>query len=101
MDISDPRKVIKKEVFTAAVEAQVRRLTNCTETLYNDTRARCLAKLAEVLPEGLDRIDAELRLVYAAAGKPEHWKLFRQDVQHVETPEMRAEAVGWLKRHLS
>lgn len=40
----------------AAVDEQMRRLTNCTETLYNDARARCLAKLVEVLPPGLDRI---------------------------------------------
>ena len=40
----------------SAVEAQMRRLTNCTEIFYNDARARCLAKLAEVLPAGLDRI---------------------------------------------
>ncbi|MHB1131916.1 MAG: aspartate aminotransferase family protein [Chloroflexota bacterium] len=39
-----------------AVEAQMRQLTNCTEVFYNDARARCLAKLAEVLPPGLDRI---------------------------------------------
>jgi dienelactone hydrolase len=51
-------------------------------------------------PEGLDRIDRELRDVYAKAGHPERWKLFRQDVAHVETPQMRAEALeflrGWL-----
>jgi dienelactone hydrolase len=48
-------------------------------------------------PDGLDRIDAELRKVYAAAGKPENWRLFRQDVGHQETPEMRALTVEWLR----
>lgn len=51
-------------------------------------------------PKGLDRIDAELRRVYAQAGHPEHWRLVRQDVKHQETPEMRAEIVEWLKRYL-
>lgn len=51
-------------------------------------------------PEGLDRIDRELREVYSSLGKPEHWRLFRQDVKHVETPEMRAEAVAWLRKYL-
>ncbi|HBY63564.1 MAG TPA: hydrolase [Solibacterales bacterium] len=51
-------------------------------------------------PAGLDRVDRELKAVYAAAGKPEHWKLLRYDVAHVETPEMRAEVMAFLKRHL-
>ena len=51
-------------------------------------------------PVGLDRVDRELRQVYTKAGKPEHWKLFRQDVGHQETPEMRAEIVNWLKNYL-
>ncbi len=51
-------------------------------------------------PKGLDRIDRELRAVYAAAGKPGNWKMFRQDVGHVETPEMRREALGFLGTHL-
>jgi dienelactone hydrolase len=51
-------------------------------------------------PRGLDRIDAELKQVYAKAGKPEHWRLFRQDVGHQETPEMRAEIVAFLKKYL-
>ena len=50
---------------------------------------------------GLDRIDAELRKVYAADGAPEGaWRLFRQDVPHAETPEMRAEVVKFLKKWL-
>jgi dienelactone hydrolase len=50
--------------------------------------------------KGLDRIDRELRAVYAKLGKPEHWKLFRQDVAHVETPEMRRESLEFLTRFL-
>ena len=51
-------------------------------------------------PGGLDRIDRELKAVYAKAGEPDRWKLFRQDVAHVETPEMRGEALEFLRRHL-
>lgn len=51
-------------------------------------------------PAGLDRIDAELREVYAAAGAPDAWKLARFGVGHVETAAMRAEIINWLKRWL-
>jgi dienelactone hydrolase len=51
-------------------------------------------------PAGLDRVDAELRKVYAAAGHPDRWRLFRQEVGHQETPEMRIEIVTFLKKHL-
>ncbi len=51
-------------------------------------------------PAGLDRIDRELRKVYADAGHPDRWKLFRQDVGHQETSEMRAEIVAFLKQNL-
>jgi dienelactone hydrolase len=51
-------------------------------------------------PAGLDRIDRDLKETYAQAGRPDHWKLFRQDVEHVETPEMRREALAFLRRHL-
>jgi dienelactone hydrolase len=51
-------------------------------------------------PEGLDRIDAELKKVYAAAGKPQNWRLFRQDVGHQETPEMRSLILEWLRTRL-
>ncbi len=51
-------------------------------------------------PKGLDRVNSELKKVYAAAGHPERWRLFRQDVGHQETPEMRAEIVEFLKKHL-
>ncbi len=51
-------------------------------------------------PEGLDRIAADLERAYAAAGKPAHWKLVREDVEHEETPLMRREALQFLKTFL-
>ena len=50
--------------------------------------------------EGLDIIDAELKKAYAAAGKPEHWKLLRYDVGHQETPEMREQIRQWFVKYL-
>jgi dienelactone hydrolase len=50
--------------------------------------------------EGLDLIDRELTQVYVAAGHPEHWKLLRYDVAHVETPEGRQEIIAFLRRFL-
>jgi hypothetical protein len=49
---------------------------------------------------GLERIDRELRTVYASAGEPERWKLQRYDTGHNETPEMRREIIQFLKRFL-
>ena len=52
-------------------------------------------------PKGLDRIDAELKRVYAADGAPPGaWRLFRQDVGHTETPQMRAEIIQFLEKWL-
>jgi hypothetical protein len=45
---------------------------------------------------GLDRIDAELQQVYAAAGQPSRWRLLRYPVGHQETAEMRAEIQKFL-----
>ena len=45
---------------------------------------------------GLDKIDRELKEVYAAAGRPESWQLLRYDVGHQETPGMRDEIRRWL-----
>jgi len=45
---------------------------------------------------GLDKVDNELREVYAAAGKPDDWKLLRYEVGHQETPEMREQIRQWL-----
>jgi hypothetical protein len=49
---------------------------------------------------GLDKVDRELQGVYAAAGKPEHWKLLRYDVGHQETPEMREAIRRWFVQYL-
>jgi hypothetical protein len=48
-------------------------------------------------PEGLDRIDTELREVYADAGAPEAWRLSRYPCGHMETAAMRAEVVSFLR----
>lgn len=49
---------------------------------------------------GLERIDAELRQVYAASGAAPEWKLLRYDVGHMETPEMREEIRRWFSAKL-
>lgn len=49
---------------------------------------------------GLDRIDSELRRVYADRGAADAWKLSRYDVAHLETPAMRQEVIGWLEKWL-
>ena len=49
---------------------------------------------------GLDRIDRELKQVYAKAGKPENWKLLRYDVGHTETAGMRKEILAFLGEKL-
>ena len=46
-------------------------------------------------PTGLDRIDAELRKVYALEGVPEAWKLLRYNIAHYETAAMRAEILSF------
>lgn len=51
-------------------------------------------------PEGLDRIDRELKAVYEKAGHPERWNLYREDVAHVETAGMRGEALTFLRKWL-
>jgi hypothetical protein len=51
-------------------------------------------------PAGLDRIDRELRQVYEKQGASDRWRLFRQDVGHQETPEMRRQIVAFVKRWL-
>lgn len=50
---------------------------------------------------GLERIDADLKKVYATAGKPENWRLLRYDVGHEETADMRREIMAFLQKHLS
>jgi Acetyl xylan esterase (AXE1) len=49
---------------------------------------------------GLDKVDAELRKVYASAGHPENWKLLRYDGGHLENPQMREEIRKWFVEKL-
>jgi hypothetical protein len=49
-------------------------------------------------PAGLDRIDRELREVYAAAGAPDAWRLSRHATGHMETATMRAEIIAFLRQ---
>lgn len=49
---------------------------------------------------GLEKIDRELREVYAASGHSENWKLLRYDGGHLETPAMREEIRKWLVEKL-
>jgi dienelactone hydrolase len=51
-------------------------------------------------PDGLDRIDAELHEVYAAAGAADAWRLSRYATGHLETAAMRAELIAFLRRWL-
>ncbi len=51
-------------------------------------------------PAGLDRIDRELRQVYAQAQAPDAWRLRRYDIGHFETAQMRAEVMGFLAEWL-
>lgn len=51
-------------------------------------------------PKGLDKIDAELKAVYADAGAPDAWKLLRYPCGHVETHAMRREIMLWLDRRI-
>ena len=51
-------------------------------------------------PEGLDKIDAELKRVYQAAGAPEAWRLRRYEIDHFEPAAMRAEVLKFLQKWL-
>jgi acetyl esterase/lipase len=51
-------------------------------------------------PAGLDRIDAELKRIYAAENAANAWQLRRYDIAHFETAAMRAEIVAFLKQWL-
>lgn len=51
-------------------------------------------------PAGLDRIDRDLKEVYARAGVPERWKLLRYNVAHEETPEGRRQVMAFLRTYL-
>jgi len=45
---------------------------------------------------GLEKVDRELRGVYAVAGHPQNWRLSRYDGGHLENPRMREEIRRWL-----
>ena len=47
-------------------------------------------------PDGLAKIDRELREVYRRDGAPEAWKLLIYDCGHIETADMRAQIVRFL-----
>jgi hypothetical protein len=49
---------------------------------------------------GLEKVDAELKAVYTAAGHAENWKLLRYDGGHLENPVMRDEIRQWLVEKL-
>jgi hypothetical protein len=51
-------------------------------------------------PEGLDRIDRELRQVYAEHGAKDAWQMLRYDGGHLETPDMRLESLAFLEKWL-
>ena len=51
-------------------------------------------------PAGLDRIDAELKQVYAAENAADAWELARYNIGHFETADMRARIVDYLARWL-
>lgn len=50
--------------------------------------------------EGLEKIDRELKEVYASSGRPENWKLLRYEGGHLETPLMREEIHKWFVEKL-
>ncbi|MBN1681138.1 MAG: acetylxylan esterase [Anaerolineae bacterium] len=49
---------------------------------------------------GLDRIDADLKAAYAAAGAPDAWRLLRYDTEHNEIAPMRSEIMAFLAERL-
>jgi len=51
-------------------------------------------------PTGLDRIDRDLREVYAACGASPAWRLVRYETGHFESIAGRAEVLTWLDRWL-
>ncbi|HOJ39742.1 MAG TPA: acetylxylan esterase [bacterium] len=51
-------------------------------------------------PAGLDRIDAELKKVYASFRAHDAWQLKRYPIGHFETAAMRQEVVEFLRCHL-
>ena len=52
-------------------------------------------------PRGVDRDEREIREAYEELGAPDNWALLRYPVGHVETEEMRADALRFFEKHLS
>lgn len=63
-----------------AIARQAQRLISCSETFYNDVRAALLARLAALVPQGLDRfflcssgteaVEAAIKFARLATGRP-------------------------------
>ena len=51
-------------------------------------------------PRGLDRIDAEMKEVYASLNAAGNWRLVRYETGHFETAAMRKEIMEFLQKHL-
>ena len=51
-------------------------------------------------PEGLDRIDREVKSAYDADGASKAWRLSRYDIGHFETAAMRVEILEFLREWL-
>ena len=51
-------------------------------------------------PAGLDRIDREMKQLYASLGAPDAWRLVRSETGHFETARMRAEVLAFLEKWL-
>ncbi|CAG0993470.1 hypothetical protein ANRL3_02943 [Anaerolineae bacterium] len=51
-------------------------------------------------PAGLDRVDAELRRVYAESGAEDAWQMKRYAIGHFETAAMRHEVMTFFKQWL-
>jgi len=51
-------------------------------------------------PDGLDKIDLELRRVYRRDGAPQAWKLLTYDTGHFENADMRSKIIQFLKKWL-
>ncbi|MBD2862310.1 alpha/beta hydrolase [Paenibacillus oceani] len=49
---------------------------------------------------GLDKIDAEMKRVYAGYGEPGAWSLLRYDAGHAETEEMRESIIEFVRQRL-
>jgi dienelactone hydrolase len=49
---------------------------------------------------GLERVDTELKRVYADHKKPDAWQLFRTPTGHLETAEMRCRVIEFLRKWL-